>query len=411
MKWVYKSGVKGYSSLLKGIAPFNSKAAKWVKGRSNLKEQLKAINANDNWIWFHVASLGEFEQGKPVMERLISENPSCSLLVTFFSPSGYEVRKNYATANKVMYLPIETETNVTLFLNAFQPKLAVFVKYDFWFDYMQQLNHRKIPLVFISSTFRKEQIFFRSVGGWFLNQLIPVDRFFVQDNNSMELLKEFGINQVDLSGDTRFDRVMDSFEKSERIPIMESFTSNSKTLIFGSAWDMETKFAIEFIKRLPIGWKVIYAPHEINPERINDFRSKIGTESVLFSEVESHDLSDVQVLVLNTIGHLARAYKYMDVAVVGGGFTDGIHNILEPLAFGVPVAFGPMHKKFWEGNAAIENEVGFEINNLNEFNLFISTFVDSEEILQLTSIKARDFILQRVGATDKIVTYLNQKLK
>ena len=193
MKWVYKSGVWGYSALLKGISPFNSKAAKWIQGRANLTEQLQDVNTELKWIWFHVASLGEFEQAKPVMDRIISENPSFSLLITFFSPSGYEVRKDYEIAKKVMYLPIESQANVRQFLDAFQPKLVVFVKYDFWFEYMFQVVQRSIPLVFVSATFRKEQIFFRNVGHWFLNQLTRVDHFFVQDENSLKLLHKFGI--------------------------------------------------------------------------------------------------------------------------------------------------------------------------------------------------------------------------
>ncbi len=411
MKWVYKSGVWGYASLLKGISPFNSKAAKWVKGRSNLTEQLSGVNTELKWIWFHVASLGEFEQAKPVMDRLIKENPSFSLLITFFSPSGYEVRKDYENSEKVMYLPLESEGNVRQFLDVFQPKLVVFVKYDFWFEYMSQVINRNIPLVFISATFRKDQIFFRRVGSWFLNQLSPVDRFFVQDENSLELLKEFGITQAEMSGDTRFDRVEATFRESEMFPLMEEFTANSRTLIFGSAWDTEMNFAIDFINNLPKGWKVILAPHEINVEKIDSFRSKINATSVLFSEASASELRETPVMVLNTIGHLARAYKYASVAVVGGGFTDGIHNILEPLAFGVPVAFGPMHDKFWEGKAAIENNVGFEINNLHQFNLFISQFTQSENNLKLVTFEARKFIKERLGATDMIVNYLNIKLK
>lgn len=411
MKWIYLCGVKGYTIFLKLISPFNLKASKWIKGRDNLGKQLSYVNSKEDWIWFHVASLGEFEQGKPVMEALISNYPEYSLLVTFFSPSGFEVRKDYSVAKKVMYLPLETQSNVELFLNAFKPKLVVFVKYDFWFEYMEQIVGRNIPLIFISSVFRKDQIFFKSFGGWFIKQLSKVDKFFVQDECSLEILRQHGLYQAQLSGDTRFDRVAESYKKNEEIPLIEKFTAGSKTLIFGSAWGKETEFAIKFIGIIPEGWKVLFAPHEINAIKIEDFRNSIEENSVLFSEANDCTSLNSRVMVLNTVGHLARSYKYVDVAVVGGGFTDGIHNILEPLAFGVPVAFGPIHNKFWEGKESIQNGVGFEINNEVDFLNFISKFVESRAYLKETSLKARMFIQNRTGATQVITKYVSKLLE
>ncbi len=408
MKFFYKAAVRSYAGVLKGLSPFNVKAAKWVSGRVGLANQLKDVDKSAKWIWFHCASLGEFEQGKPVMERFMVQNEDWSLLVTFFSPSGFEVRKNYALAKKVMYLPLENKGNITLFMNRFNPKIAVFVKYEFWYDYMERLFLMKTPLIFISSTFREKQVFFKWYGKWFLKRIGQVDHFFVQDLYSKNLLIENNVTQVDLAGDTRFDRVYDTLLASESFELLESFKQGKKILIFGSAWSKETDFAIQIINSLPSGWKVIYAPHEINSERITSFQNAISHSSGLFTEMQSQDVVETSVLILNTVGHLARCYKYADLAIVGGGFTDGIHNILEPLVFGIPVAFGPIHKKFWEADAAIESEVGFEISDSETAVKFFNRFSSSNELLSETSKKCTEFIKDRVGATKIIGDYLNK---
>lgn len=407
MKLIYKVAVKSYARLLKSLSPFNTKAAKWVAGRSGLTEQLLDVDQTTHWIWFHCASLGEFEQGRPVMEKFIQQNPDWSLLITFFSPSGYEVQKDFEYAKKVMYLPLENKENISQFMDAFNPRIAVFVKYEFWYGYMESLFTRNIPLVFISSTFRKKQVFFKWYGKWFLNKISDVNMFFVQDDYSLKLLKEYNVSKVIVAGDTRFDRVYQTYLNSESFSLLQEFKKDHKVLIFGSAWAKETQMAVKIISQLPEGWKVIYAPHEIDPEKIQDFQNEIAIRSTLFTTMELSDALEAKVLILNTIGHLARCYKYSDVAVIGGGFTDGIHNILEPLVFGVPVAFGPIHEKFWEAEEAIEHKVGFVITNQRDFLGFFSIFSKSENTSDEISVKCHEFIIDRIGATKKIGKYLN----
>ena len=411
MNLVYKAVTNLYYGVLYGLSPFNRKASLWVEGRQDLDSQLQEFPLKGNIIWFHCASLGEFEQGKPVMDHFIKEHPEWKLVVTFFSPSGYQNRKDYNLADKVMYLPVESKKNVQSFLNAVRPKMAVFVKYEFWYGYMSELFRQEIPLIFISSTFRGSDLFFQWYGSWFLTQISKVSYFFVQDKISETLLIENGIQQVEISGDTRFDRVKDTVQVNESISDISQFKTNSRVIIFGSAWEKEEEFAVQLIDSLPTGWKVIYAPHEINNRKIEKFRQEIRLNSILYTELKNEGGNDSRVLILNTIGHLARTYKYADVAVVGGGFIDGIHNILEPLSFGAPVVFGPNHKKFWEGNAAIENNVGFEVKSKDEFMDMIIPLLSTIENDDSIKEKSQQFILERTGATDKICSYLDEVTK
>ena len=406
MRLVYKIATSSYVSLLKIVSPFNERAKKWLEGRIDSLDILSKLELKGNVIWFHCASLGEFEQGKPVMESYMKKNAEWKLVVTFFSPSGYEARFNYELADLVLYLPIEKKEYINLFLDKVNPKIAVFVKYEFWFEYMRELNQRSIPMVFISSTFRANQLFFKWFGTWFLEQLKPVNFFFVQEEKSKELLERNHIKQVKVSGDTRFDRVLETYKKSESFPLLEQFKKDSQIIVFGSAWSVETEISINLINKLPDGWKVIYAPHEINTEEILKYKSKISESSVLFSQLSEKSNLDSKVLIVDTIGHLARIYKYADVAVVGGGFIDGIHNILEPLVFGAPVFFGPNHHKFWEANLAIENEVGFEFKNQEDLHEKLMPILNHEINLDKKSASSRGFVKNRVGATKVILKHL-----
>ena len=406
MRLVYKIATSSYVSLLKIVSPFNERAKKWLEGRIDSLDILSKLELKGNVIWFHCASLGEFEQGKPVMESYMKKNAEWKLVVTFFSPSGYEARFNYELADLVLYLPIEKKEYINLFLDKVNPKIAVFVKYEFWFEYMRELNQRSIPMVFISSTFRANQLFFKWFGTWFLEQLKPVNFFFVQEEKSKELLERNHIKQVKVSGDTRFDRVLETYKKSESFPLLEQFKKDSQIIVFGSAWSVETEISINLINKLPDGWKVIYAPHEINTEEILKYKSKIPESSVLFSQLSEKSNLDSKVLIVDTIGHLARIYKYADVAVVGGGFIDGIHNILEPLVFGAPVFFGPNHHKFWEANLAIENEVGFEFKNQEDLYEKLMPMLNHEINLDKKRASSRGFVKNRVGATKVILKHL-----
>ncbi|MFT6801199.1 MAG: 3-deoxy-D-manno-octulosonic-acid transferase [Salibacteraceae bacterium] len=411
MRSLYKLATASYSRMVKSVSPFNDKAKKWVDGRKQSLDFLCNNKINGRVIWFHVASLGEFEQGKPVMEAFKKQNPDWKLVITFFSPSGYDVRHDYYLAEKVLYLPIENKKNISLFLGAINPEIAVFVKYEFWFGYMSRLYQRSIPLVFISASFRPQQVFFKWYGPWFLEQLRPVNVFFVQEESSKVLLTSNQIKQVKVSGDTRFDRVFETFEKSETMPDLEVFKSNCKILIFGSAWAVETEASKKVISQLPEGWRVILAPHEIDAEVIDRYRKELKVASVLYSEFTMEKGRNSQVLIVDTIGHLARMYKYADVAIIGGGFMDGIHNILEPLVFGCPVFFGPNHFKFWEGKAVISQKIGFEFRNESELIEKLMPIVKNEERLDQLRINCHAFIKNGKGATSMISEHLNILVK
>ena len=408
MRLIYKIAVNSYFTSLRAVSPFNKKANEWVKGRTGLINEFSKIKVVEPLIWFHCASLGEFEQGKPVMESFKKRFPDWLLLVTFFSPSGYEVRKDYVLADFVYYLPQESAKNISVFMDAFKPKLAVFVKYEFWYDYMSALGKAHVPLVFISSTFRDNQIFFRPYGKWFLKQIKNVEMFFVQDSISESLLRENGITKVLVSGDTRFDRVSATKNANEDIQFLEKFKSNNKIIIFGSAWEVETGFAVKLAMNLPKGWKMIFAPHEIDENIIAEFRSNISLNSIRITDLKLENANDADVLIVNTIGQLARLYKYSNVAFVGGGFDDGIHNILEPLTFGVPVFFGPKHQKFWEGASSIMEGVGFEVDSYLKFETEFNQLSKSNEILDVLEKKCSQYIVDRAGATEIISKRLNK---
>ena len=409
MRILYKLVTNSYVLLVNGFAPFNRKAQEWVQGRAGLQAQLLEFNlSKDPVIWFHCASLGEFEQGKPVMEAYKARHPNWKILVTFFSPSGYKVQKNTDVADYVMYLPVESAKNVKMFLDYFEPKITVFVKYEFWYDYMNALHARHIPLIFISSTFRKDQLFFRKYGLWFLEQLKTVEMFFVQDLESKKLLENHGITKVEVSGDTRFDRVLETLKVNEDLPKVSIFKGDNKILIFGSAWRTETKFSLDLIPLLPTNWKVIYAPHEISSERIDSFEQLIDLNCVRYSDCTGDSLKNAKVLIVDTVGHLARMYKYADIAIVGGGFNDGIHNILEPLTFGVPVFFGDNHKGFHEAEAAMNAGVGFEIENKKHLELAVIDLIQNPNKLKETQIRSKEFIKRGAGATKIISNFLNK---
>ena len=408
MRAIYKLATGSYVSLVKIAALFNPKAQSWVSGRKSFKEDMDTVVVEKPLIWFHCASLGEFEQGKPVMETFKKRHPDWLLLVTFFSPSGYEIQKNFPLADFVYYLPSESKANIKLFLDTFNPKIAVFVKYEFWYDYMAALYKKRIPLVFISSSFRSDQVFFKFYGKWFLKQLKSVEMFFVQNELSKQLLESHGISKVEISGDTRFDRVLNTVNANEDIKFLDAFKNNHKILIFGSAWKQETEFALKVIKNLPEDWKMIFAPHEINDQKIDQFIASTEMECVKFTELNNSNGSYAKVLVLNTVGHLARMYRYTDIAFVGGGFNDGIHNILEPLAFGVPVFFGKNHYGFSEAQEAMNRGIGFEVSSYEQFERKLESLMNSDNDLNRVQSDCTNYIVSNGGATMKISKLLNK---
>lgn len=408
MRLIYQLGINSYALLIRLLSPFVRKAKKWSKGRQEQLSKWRSIQNNEPLVWFHCASLGEFEQGKPVIEAFKESHKNWKILITFFSPSGYDLRSDYELADYIFYLPVERKTNVRQFIDAFNPQIAVFVKYEFWYGYMTELKKRSIPLVFISSTFRPYHIFFKSYGTWFLKQLVSVKMFFVQDKESESLLKSKSIFNVQISGDTRFDRVIRTVKDNDDLSFMQSFRDQNKVLIFGSAWERETDYFLRIMGQIPEEWKVIYAPHEINENKLSNIENRLNIDSIRYSELNENNALESKVLLVDTVGHLARMYKYADVAFVGGGYRDGIHNILEPLSFGNPVFFGSNHKGFGEGKESIEEGIGIEVTGYADFENQLLKWINNPDQLLETQLKSKTYIQERVGATEKIVDYLSK---
>lgn len=410
MLWIYNIGIRLYGLLLKIVALFNPKAKLFVNGRKNIWEQIKTkVNPKDNPIWFHFASLGEFEQGRPVLETLKSENKDQKIIVTFFSPSGYEIRKNYALAD-VFYLPLDTASNAKKFIALVNPKQAIFTKYEFWFHYFKTLHTNQIPLYLISGIFRPNQTFFKWYGGFYRSMLKYVSHFFVQNEESVSLLKNIGIKDVSLSGDTRFDRVYENAQQPKKLELIEKFCGTSNVLIAGSTWLPDEKLLVALTAKYP-DWKFIIAPHEIGQSHIQEIEIlfpeaiKFSVWSAQFSETHTHLDSywdsnpKSQILIIDNIGMLSFLYQYAKVAYIGGGFGVGIHNTLEAAAFGLPVIFGPKYNKFQEAKDLIAIGAAKSISNSDEL---ISAF-ENFKTNDLASAAAKNYVEQKKGATEMIL--------
>ncbi|TCC94531.1 3-deoxy-D-manno-octulosonic acid transferase [Pedobacter frigiditerrae] len=410
MLWIYNIGIVMYGLLLKLAALFNEKAKLFVNGRKNIFENIaKKVNAKDRPIWFHFASLGEFEQGRPVLERLKSENHSQKIVVTFFSPSGYEIRKNYALAD-VFYLPLDTASNANQFIELINPKSAIFTKYEFWFHYFKELDKRQIPLYLISGIFRPNQSFFKWYGGFYRNILKYVTHFFVQNEESISLLKGIGINEVSLAGDTRFDRVYENAQQPKKLDLIESFCGTSNVFIAGSTWPEDEKLLILLTKKY-LDWKFIIAPHEIGASHITEIEglfpeaNKFSVHSAQISSIPSQ-ISNLtsRILIIDNIGMLSSLYQYAKVSYIGGGFGVGIHNTLEAAAFGLPVIFGPKYDKFQEAKDLIAIGAARSISTLDQLIAAFEDFRSNEK----ASADAKNYVKEKKGATEMIIETLNK---
>ena len=370
MYFLYCSAIRIYYALIRISALFNQKARNWISGRKDLLDKLEKLNlGSDKIIWFHCASLGEFEQGRPVIEALKKANRNYKLLLTFFSPSGYEIRKKWPLADYVFYLPLDTKSNAKRFISLCNPQLVVFVKYEFWFHYINELNERKIPLFIISAIFRKNQHFFRSYGDWWRNLLKKISHIYVQDQQSLQLLQSIGVKNASVAGDTRFDRVYQSALNPEPVVDIENFCNKTPILIAGSTWPEDEKLMIKFIRNWAGEMKFIIAPHEVHKKRIDHLEALLkGVKTVKFSHLNYSNAEGAKVLIIDNIGYLSKLYAYGKVAYIGGGFGKGIHNILEAAAFGLPVVFGPNYHKFKEARELIEEGGAFSVRNEDQFN-------------------------------------------
>ena len=393
--WFYKTGIYIASH-------FNPKAKLWVNGRKDIFQQLKnTIPKNEKIFWMHCASLGEFEQGRPLLEKIKKEKPSYKILLTFYSPSGFEIRKNYQGADFVFYLPSDSKKNAQQFLNIVNPSIAVFVKYEFWYHYLNELQQRAIPTYLVSAIFRENQIFFKSYGGIFRKMLTMFTHLLVQDKKSKTLLLQNNTLPVTVVGDTRIDRVLDIAQQSKSFPLVDAFVGTSNIMICGSTWPTDEAILIPFFNQKKSNhWKFIIAPHEIDDSHISSIERDLKTSFIRYSDANQIKVTAARVLIINNIGMLSSLYKYGRVAFIGGGFGSGIHNTLEPIAFGLPTIFGKKYKKFEEAKYLVNSGGGFSISNQKELEKVMEN-LEHEEFYNNTSTKAKTYISQNKGGTQK----------
>lgn len=409
MRFLYSIAIRCYSGLISLASVFgNKKAQLWSEGRVGQWDKLKSDN-DDEWIWFHVSSLGEFEQGLPLMESIKKEFPSYKLLLTFFSPSGYEPRKNFQLADMVAYMPSDTIANAKRLVNSFNMKAAFFVKYDFWFNYMKVLHDNDIPLYYISTLLHKNHYFFKFYSSWFRKQLRNVTHYFVQNDETASLLRSIGIDEVTVTGDTRFDRVYDIARQSQSFPEIEDFIGDRQCIIAGSSWPTDERFLLPFVERMPDNYCMIVAPHDISDSHIKQITLQLDNYQ-LYSQQSTANSQQPTVLVVNTIGILKKIYKYARFAYVGGGFMSSIHNTQEALVFGCPVVIGPKYHRFVEAVDLVKLGGMFSVNNQQELDDIFSRLMNDEAFYQQASGKCNDYVQLSVGATDKIIGYLKSEL-
>ena len=401
--------------ILKIVALFSKKIKLFVEGRKSVFKILSnKIKYYDKTIWFHAASLGEYEQGLPVMERIKSRFPNHLIVLTFFSPSGYEVRKNNTLADVTVYLPLDTQTNVEQFMKIVRPDMAFFIKYEYWPNYLNALQNREIPTYLISGIFREKQVFFKWYGGFYRKALDAFEHFFVQNSSSKELLLKLGKTNVTVSGDTRFDRVFAILNQNNQLDFIEKFKNNTLTVVVGSSWPKDESLLVDYMNSSN-NVKFIIAPHNINKDQIADLKNQISKKTMLFSSINFNDLdasklNEYDVLIIDTIGILTKIYSYADIAYVGGGFgKPGVHNILEPATFGVPIIIGPNYSHFAEATALVKMEGCTSISNQGELNETFDKLLQNSDIRLEKGHICSTFVEMNKNATEIIMNYIIQK--
>ncbi|HNJ57526.1 MAG TPA: glycosyltransferase N-terminal domain-containing protein [Chitinophagaceae bacterium] len=414
MKIFYNIFIAVYPFIAKIISTKNTKAKLWLTGRKNIFTKLKEAFANNKSevIWMHCSSLGEFEQGRPVLEKIKQTYPSYTILLTFFSPSGYEIQKNYAYANWVYYLPLDSAKNATQFLDIVQPKLTLFIKYEFWYYYLTEIKKRNIPLLLLSASFRKNQPFFKWYGKIYREMLQCFSYFFVQDNNCAELLHKIGFTKnVSIAGDTRFDRVIEIANSFESIEIIEKFIGTDKVIVAGSTWTDDDE-ALDHYANTNTHIKFIIAPHQIETERVNECL-KLYKKAILFSVLVNEpnsNFTEKNVLIIDNIGMLSKLYKYATICFVGGAFgDDGVHNVLEAAVYKKPVVFGPEFEKYIEAKELVENNGGISIENALELEQVFNKLLTDNLFYETTAINAENYVQNNSGATKIIVDFIYAK--
>jgi 3-deoxy-D-manno-octulosonic-acid transferase len=395
-----------YSTSIRIISPWNNKARLWIRGRRNFPEAI----FKEKTIWMHCASLGEFEQGRPLLEEIKIKYPSYKIVLSFFSPSGYEVMKNYEGAAMVFYLPMDNIIHAKKLISNLDPALVLWVKYEYWYYYLAELKKRNIPILLVSGVFRKGQPFFKWYGSIWKKMLDCFNQMFLQDELSIRLLGSIGIkDNILIAGDTRFDRVINIAEKKEPVNLIQEFTGNHRVLVAGSTWEEDEIELLHFVKANP-GIKFILAPHEIDEGNLLDVK-KGFINSIFYSELskKQHIGEDVNVLIIDNIGMLSKIYQYADVTFVGGGFgSDGVHNVLEAAVYGKPVVFGPVYEKFTEAKGLVDCGGAFSVNGPLELEAVLNMLFNEPDALNKSSKAAKDFVYNNKGATQKIIDHIQR---
>ncbi|WP_417885904.1 3-deoxy-D-manno-octulosonic acid transferase [Zunongwangia sp.] len=408
-----KSIYNGFSYLVKAVLPastfFNQKMKFFVEGRKKVFSELKKLDKSQPWAWFHAASLGEFEQAVPIMEALKKEAPNYRILVSFFSPSGFENKKNHPLTDAIVYLPIDTPKNAQKFIELLNPKLAFFIKYDIWPNFLGELKKRNIRSFLISGAFRDNQIYFKSYGKLFREALQVFEHIFLQNKSSQELLKTIHIENTTVSGDTRFDRVSRQLEYDNKLDFIEKFKGDRLCIVAGSTWPEDEALLLDYINSAPPEVKFIIAPHEIKKDKIERFTAKIEKSTILFSEKIDAEINQHQVLIIDTIGLLSKIYSYADIAYVGGAAgSTGLHNILEPATFGLPIIIGKNFEKFPEAKQLQKLAGLFSASSSEETTQIIKKLINNRQFREKTGMISGHFISSNTGATRSVIQYLKK---
>ncbi len=408
MLFLYNLIILFASQVVKALSFFSPKMKLFVNGRKEVFPVLQnKISPTDKTIWFHAASLGEYEQGLPVIEKIKVQYPNHKIVVTFFSPSGYEIRKNNAVADVTVYLPLDTKSNAKRFIQAIHPEMVFFIKYEYWPNYLNELKKQNIKTYLISGIFREGQAFFKWYGSFYRNALESFDYFFVQNDSSKQLIQSIGFNNVKVSGDTRFDRVVSILELDNSLDFIEQFKNHQTTIVIGSSWPKDEIFLINYINNSSEDVKFIIAPHNIKSDQITNLKSQITKSTVLFSEKNNIDLSSFNVFIIDTIGILTKIYSYADIAYVGGGFGNpGVHNILEPATFGLPIVIGPNYSHFAEATALVNLDGCISISTQNELNDAFNLLINNKDERHERGHICATFVQMNKGASEVILKHI-----
>ncbi|MBR5638907.1 MAG: 3-deoxy-D-manno-octulosonic acid transferase [Muribaculaceae bacterium] len=403
MNFIYNIGISAYRLAAKLVSPWNPKAKKMVHGQDSTMDYLKqTLESQGGYIWIHTASLGEFEQGRPLIEKIKQEHPDAKILLSFFSPSGYEVRKDYDKVDAVCYLPMDTPKRVKAFLDVVKPKMAIFVKYEFWGNYLSELHRRNIHTYIISSIFRLSQIFFKPWGGMFRKMLGCFTRLYVQNEESRQLLHDIGVDNVIVCGDTRLDRVLQVKAQAQDFPAIAAMTAgDNPTLVMGSSWEPDEDIIIPYFNSHK-EMKLIIAPHEFDENRLMTLMARINRPVARYTQLEGKDPASLDCMIIDCFGILSSLYRYGNIAYVGGGFGTGIHNVPEAAVYGIPVIFGPKHEKFKEAIELNACGGGFAIENAQQCHAVLDKLLSDNVARHMVGDAAKHYIESHTGATEQI---------